>query len=112
VTTPDWPPLTAEEVTAVIAECVDAVRRDKRDTYVGTGTVSSDTYAAYFRALRDRVEARFVPDTPDLTHYDALAAHLPALSKAEYRDAHRGRFEYLEQCVRAAFEDRLEHVAT
>jgi hypothetical protein len=133
-------PLKREEVQSLIEETVETLREGKRDTYVGEGKVSRDTYRAYFRALRDRLAAKFVPRSdphgpppvdaeadPDarsadgrrpspegsgpaegrLTHYEALSGHLPDLSKPDYREDHRARFEYLFQQAERLLADRL-----
>jgi len=111
VSTPDHPLLQTGELEPLIERVLTEVREDKQSTYVGTGKVDEDTYGAYFRALRDRIEARFVPPgDPEMTHFDALSAHLPGLSRETYRTVHRARFEYLDQCVREALVDRLQEV--
>lgn len=110
-TDPDRPLLKEEEIRRYIKKSLSALRGEKRMTYVGEGKIDEDTYAAYFRALRDRLGARFVPPgDPEMTHYDALAEHLPGLEKEEYRDEHRSRFEYLERQARQVLVDRLQEV--
>ena len=108
---PDDPLFRAEEIEEEIERSLRVVRDEKRSTYVRDATLDEKTYAAYFRALRDRLEARFVPPgDADLTHHDALAAHLDGLSKEQYREEHRARFEYLDRCVREVLVDRLQEV--
>jgi len=106
---PDDPLFRAEEIEGAIERSLGVVRAEKRSTYVDDGVLDEQTYAAYFRALRDRLEARFVPPgDAELTHHDALAAHLDGLPKERYRDEHRSRFEYLDRCVREALVDHLQ----
>jgi hypothetical protein len=108
---PDRSLLKDEEIRRYIKKSLSALRDEKRATYVGEGKIGEDTYAAYFRALWDRLKARFVPPgDPEMTHYDALAEHLPGLEKEEYRDEHRARFEYLERQARQALVDRLQEI--
>lgn len=115
--------LRAGEVETMIEECLEALREEKRSTYIGEDKIDEVTYRAYLRALGDRLRAKFVPreesactlarrntedsteeETPyDLTHYEALARHLEDLSKETYRAEHRAKFEYLFQEA----EDRL-----
>ena len=110
---PDDPLFRAEEIEEAIERSLGVVRAEKRSTYVDDGVLDEQTYAAYFRALRDRLEARFVPPgDAELTHHDALAAHLDGLPKERYRDEHRSRFEYLDQCVREVLVDRLQEAMT
>jgi len=111
VSIPDHPLLQTDELESLLERVLAEVRDEKRATYVGAGTVDEETYAAYFRALRDRLDARFVPPgDPEMTHFDALSAHLPGLSRETYRAAHRARFEYLDQQVREALVDHLQEV--
>jgi hypothetical protein len=108
---PDAPLLRTDELTTLIEQVLAEVREEKRSTYVDSGPLDEETYAAYFRALRDRLDARFVPPgDPTMTHYDALSAHRSGLSQDTYRTEHRARFEYLDQCVREALIDRLQDV--
>ena len=107
VSTPSSPPLRPEETEEFLEQCIEEIREAKRSTYVETGKVEAATYRAYICALRTRLRARFVPKTEDYTHYEALSAHLSSLSKEEYREVHRARFEYL---VRQAEEKLTEHL--
>jgi len=108
---PDRPMLKPEETRHYIEKTLSALQAEKRPTYVGQGKVTKDTYAAYFEALYDRLEARFVPPgDPEMTHYEALAGHLPELTKQDYRSEHRARFEYLEQEAREQLVGRLQDV--
>lgn len=110
-THPDRPVLKPEETRHYIEKTLSALQTEKRSTYVGQGKVGEETYTAYFDALRDRLEARFVPPgDPEMTHHEALADHLPGLTKQDYRSQHRARFEYLEQEAREALVGRLQHV--
>jgi hypothetical protein len=110
-TYPDRPLLKEEEIRHYIEKSLSALRDEKRPTYVGKGKVTGETYAAYFEALRDRLEARFVPPgNPEMTHHEALAAHLPGLAREEYREEHRARFEYLERQAREALVSRLQEI--
>jgi len=108
VSHPDDPLFRPEEIETAIDRVITTLRRQKRDTYVEDGPLAASTYADYMQALRDRLEARFVPpaDTA-LTHHEALAAHREDLSREQYRAYHRSRFEYLVQCAREALVDRL-----
>lgn len=111
VSRPDAPLLQNGEIEEAIEGSLLELRKEKRSTYVATGKVSEETYAAYFQALYDRLTARFVPPgDEDETQYEALASALPDLSRSEYRAQHRARFEYLEQCAREALADRLREV--
>jgi len=111
VSRPDRPILRPEETRRYIQSTLSALRTEKRSTYVGQGKVDETTYAAYFAALQDRLEARFVPPgDPEMTHHEALMEHLPGLTKETYRDQHRARFEYLEQQAREALITRLRDV--
>lgn len=107
VSTPDGPPLRPDEIEDLLEHCLDQIRDEKRSTYVDTDKLDASTYRAYIRALHTRLRARFVPDTEDRTHYEALSAHLPSLSKAQYREAHRARFEYLVQQAESKLTARL-----
>ncbi|MFP4229344.1 MAG: hypothetical protein ACLFTE_11030 [Salinivenus sp.] len=110
-TYPERPLFRREELWNHLDAVLSTLQDEKRATYVGQGKVDVTTYTAYFRALRDRLAARFVPPgDPDMTHYEALSKHLPHLSKTTYRDEHRARFEYLEQQARTALIDRLEEM--
>lgn len=110
-THPDRPLFRTEELWDHLKATLSTLQDKKRATYVGQGKVDASTYTAYFRALRDRLAARFIPPgDPDMTHYEALSKHLPSLAKTAYRDEHRARFEYLEQQARAALIDRLEEL--
>lgn len=111
VSYPDRPVLKPEETRHHIEKTLSALQAEKQSTYVGQGKITKDTYAAYFNALYDRLEARFVPPgDPEMTHHEALAGHLLGLSKQDYRAQHRARFEYLEQEAREALVDRLRDV--
>jgi hypothetical protein len=106
---PDRPVLRPEETQACIQNTLSALRSEKRPTYVGEGKISEETYSAYFAALQERLEARFVPPAdPELTHHGALMEHLSGLSKETYRDQHRARFEYLFRQARERIVDRLQ----
>ncbi len=106
---PDRPVLRPEETQACIQNTLSALRLEKRPTYVGEGKISEETYSAYFAALQERLEARFVPPAdPELTHHGALMEHLSGLSKETYRDQHRARFEYLFRQARERIVDRLQ----
>jgi hypothetical protein len=95
---PDHPTLRPEETRRYIEKTLSALRSEKRSTYVAQGKIDAETYDVYFEALRDRLEARFVPPgDPEMTHHEALMEHFPGLTKEEYRDHHRARFEYLER---------------
>ena len=110
-THPNRPLFRQEELWNHLDATLSTLQDEKRATYVGQDKVDTSTYTAYFRALRDRLAARFVPPgDPEMTHYEALSKHLPDLSKAAYRNEHRARFEYLEQEARAALIDRLEEI--
>ena len=110
-THPSRPFLRPEETRRYIDKALSALRLEKRTTYVGQEKVDPETYAAYFEALRDRLEARFVPPgDPEMTHYEALSEHLPGLEKKSYRREHRSRFEYLERQARQELVDRLQEV--
>ncbi len=110
-THPGRPLLKPEEIRRYIDRALSALRSEKRLTYVGEGKVTEETYEAYFGALRDRLEARFVPPgDPELTHHEALAGHLSGLSRDEYRTQHRSRFEYLERQAREALVSQLQEV--
>lgn len=111
VSVPDAPLLRTEEIQTAIEQSLEALREEKRSTYLDTEKVDEQTFTAYFRALYDRLEARFVPPGDEtLTHYEALSTHLPALSKEAYREDHRSRFEYLDQCARQVLVERLRDV--
>ncbi|WP_263785469.1 hypothetical protein [Salinibacter grassmerensis] len=111
VSHPDQPILRPEETRRYIQNTLSSLRAEKRPTYVGQGKVDEPTYEAYFAALRDRLEARFVPPgDPEMTHHEALMEHLPGLTKETYRDQHRARFEYLEQKARETLVSRLQDV--
>ena len=111
VSHPDRPVLRPEETRRYIQNTLSKVRAEKRSTYVGQGKVDEATYAAYFAALQDRLEARFVPPgDPEMTHHEALMEHLSGLTKETYRDEHRARFEYLEQQARESLITRLQDV--
>jgi hypothetical protein len=111
VSHPDRPVLRPEETRHYIQNTLSEVRAEKRTTYVGRGKVDEATYAAYFAALQDRLEARFVPPgDPEMTHHEALMEHLSGLTKETYRDEHRARFEYLEQQARESLITRLQDV--
>jgi len=111
VDVPDAPLLQEDEIEAAIERSLVAVRKEKHSTYVETGKIDEKTYMAYFMALHDRLEARFVPPGDDgMTHYDALSRYLDDLSQDEYRSQHRSRFEYLEQCARERLVHRLREV--
>jgi hypothetical protein len=110
-THPDRPLLKEEEIRRYVQKSLSALRDEKRETYVGEGKIDEATYEAYFRGLRDRLEARFVPPgDSEMTHYDALAEHIPNLEQSEYRDEHRSRFEYLERQARQSLIGRLQEV--
>jgi hypothetical protein len=113
-THPEDPLFRTDELETAIDNALAQVRNEKRDTYVGDGSLDEQTYDAYFRALRDRLEARFVPPgDAERTHHEALAAHLrDDLSRAQYRDEHRARFEYLDRCAREVLIDRLQEAMT
>jgi hypothetical protein len=107
---PEEPLLRPGETQRYIDETLRALQAEKRETYVGQSKLTEETYVAYFRALRDRLEARFVPPgDPEMTHYKALSGHLP-LGKNEYREEHRPMFEYLERQAREKLVGRLEEV--
>ena len=107
---PEEPLLRPGETQRYIDETLRALQAEKRETYVGQSKLTEETYVAYFRALRDRLEARFVPPgDPEMTHYEALSGHLP-LGKDEYREEHRSMFEYLERQAREKLVGRLEEV--
>lgn len=111
VSQPDAPLLRNGEIEEAIVESLREMREEKRSTYVASGKVEEDTYAAYFRALHDRLVDRFVtPGDERMTHYEVLSNHVADLSRAEYRTQHRSRFEYLEQCAREVLADRLREV--
>lgn len=111
VSRPDRPTLRPEETRRYITKTLSALRSEKRPTYVEQEKVDAETYTAYFEALQDRLEARFVPPgDPELTHHEALMGHLPGLTKEEYRGQHRARFEYLEQQARERLVDRLQDI--
>lgn len=109
-TCPEDPLFRPDEIESEIEKSLARIREDKRETYVKDGPLDESTYAAYIRALRDRLEARFVPPgDADLTNHDALATHWNGdLSRAQYRDEHRARFEYLDRCAREVLVDRLQ----
>lgn len=108
---PDRPVLRPEETQACIQNTLSALQSEKRPTYVGEGKISEETYSAYFAALQERLEARFVPPAdPELTHHGALMEHLSGLSKETYRDQHRARFEYLLRQAREALVARLQAI--
>jgi hypothetical protein len=113
-TRPEDPLFRSDEIESEIEKSLAQIREDKRETYVEDGPLDECTYAAYIRALRDRLEARFVPPgDADLTNHDALAARLDDdLSRAQYRDEHRARFEYLDRCAREVLVDRLQEAMT
>ena len=107
---PEEPLLRPGETQRYIDETLRALQAEKRETYVGQSKLTEETYVAYFRALRDRLEARFVPPgDPEVTHYEALSGPLP-LGKNEYREEHRSMFEYLERQAREKLVGRLEEV--
>lgn len=111
VSRPDRPTLRPEETRLYIEKTLSTLRSEKRSTYVERGKVDAETYAVYFEALQDRLEARFVPPgDPEMTHHEALMEHLPGLTKEKYRDQHRARFEYLEQQAREILVDRLQDI--
>jgi len=111
VDVPDAPLLQKGEIEEAIERSLVEVREEKRSTYVETEKMDEKTYMAYFLALSDRLEARFVPPGDDsMTHYEALSRYLDELSRSEYRAQHRSRFEYLEQCARECLVHRLRDV--
>lgn len=110
VSTPNSPPLRPDETEEFLEQCVEELREAKWSTYVETGKIEPSTYQAYICALRTRLRARFVPDTEDRTHYEALSAHLTSLSKEEYRRAHRARFEYLVRQAEEKLTERLQRL--
>ena len=111
INVPDAPLLQEEEIEEAIERSLRAVREEKHSTYVETEKMDERTYMAYFLALHDRLEARFVPPGDDeMTHYQALSQYLDGLTQSEYRAQHRSRFEYLEQCARERLIHRLRDV--
>ncbi|WP_103028902.1 hypothetical protein [Salinibacter altiplanensis] len=107
---PERPLLRPDETKRYIDRTLKALRSEKRATYVRQNKLTEQAYAAYFQALCDRLEARFVPPgDPEMTHFEALSEHLP-LTKDEYRMEHRARFEYLERQAREALIERLKEV--
>lgn len=110
-THPGQPLLKPGEIRHHIDRALSALRSEKRPTYVGEEKVTEETYAAYIEALRDRLDARFVPPgDPEMTHHEALAGHLSGLDRDEYRTQHRSQFEYLERQAREALVSRLQEV--
>lgn len=111
VSFPDAPLFQSDEIVELIERTLKETSRNKHSTYVGSGKVDEHTYTAYFRALSDRLEARFVPPgNLDMTHYQALSAHLQDMSKEQYREHHRARFEYLVRSAQEALIDHLRQV--
>lgn len=94
------------EVQNAIDAAIDHVRAKTYATYVATAKVDVATFEVYMRTVSDVLASEFVHGTSSQnSHYDFMAMHRPALSKADYRRRHRNRVEYMVKLARTMLSD-------
>lgn len=92
---------TDGEVRDAIQTAIASVRAKTFATYVATSKVDPDTFEVYMQTVSDVLASEFIHGTSSQnSHFDLMATHLPALSKADYRRRHRNRVEYMVKLAR------------
>ncbi len=92
--------LAAADTRSMVAQACSRVMRSMTSRYVDRGKVSRAIYERYFAVIEQGLVERFVGgDGEDFSYYEGLKAHLPDLTRDEYKKLYKSHMEYLGRCA-------------
>ncbi len=98
-----WPetPLFKKNLQEFIGKSIEEVRKDMYKTYVEKDKLNEEIFETYVKCIEDILRDFFIEEGKTSSYFYHLQQYLDHVSRATYREQHRGYLEYLVKKARS-----------